>query len=282
MQRSTDAESLCAYEFTERGPMKKSMRCDDDDESEEEEEEEEESGDEQMTEKRLVIPKIIGKRICDERSLKEGEDSSDPAVTEACERFGEYCIALFVSIQMCFGCSKKNLEIHGGNDGLNVRGNISNRAKEVLENMQKLLPQSRAKLTAIIENKKNSCNWWMKIQGDEIDGDGLIVDISPTLPMSIPSSLEIQTTIGLSAVVNQQLLESVNIVPIPQDAMIGIPTQNRHETIEKKNQSEKLEKLIINHNNNNNHQRQEFSLVYSMATRCSKSCLLDSSTLSFT
>ena len=52
-----------------------------------------------------------------------------------------------------------------------------------------------------------------------------IVDISPTLPMSIPSSLEIQTTIGLSAVVNQQLLESVNIVPIPQDAMIGIPTQ---------------------------------------------------------
>ena len=52
------------------------------------------------------------------------------------ERFGEYCIALFVSIQMCFGCSKKNLEIHGGNDGLNVRGNISNRAKEVLENMQ--------------------------------------------------------------------------------------------------------------------------------------------------
>ena len=65
----------------------------------------------------------------------------------------------------------------------------------------------------------------MKIQGDEIDGDGLIVDISPTLPMSIPSSLEIQTTIGLSAVVNQQLLESVNIVPIPQGAMIGIPTQ---------------------------------------------------------
>ena len=74
----------------------------------------------------------------------------------------------------------------------------------------------------------------MKIQGDEIDGDGPIVHISPTLPMSIPSSVEIQTTIGLSAVVNQQLLESVNIIPIPQDAMIGIPTQNRHETIEKK------------------------------------------------
>ena len=61
------------------------------------------------------------------------------------ERFGEYCIALFVSIQMCFGCSKKNLEIHGGNDGLNVRGNISNRAKEVLENMQKLLPTVESK-----------------------------------------------------------------------------------------------------------------------------------------
>ena len=155
--------------------------------------------------------------------------------------------------------------------------------RKFLRTCKNYFPQSRAKLTAIIENKKNSCNWWMKIQGDEIDGDGLIVDISPTLPMSIPSSLEIQTTIGLSAVVNQQLLESVNIIPIPQDAMIGIPTQNRHETIEKKNQSEKLEKLIINHNNN--HQRQEFSLmsiVYSMATRCSKSCLLDSSTLSFT
>ena len=65
----------------------------------------------------------------------------------------------------------------------------------------------------------------MKIQGDEIDGDGPIVHISPTLPMSIPSSVEIQTTIGLSAVVNQQLLESVNIVPIPLDAVIGIPTQ---------------------------------------------------------
>ena len=63
-----------------------------------------------------------------------------------------------------------------------------------------------------------------------------IVDISPTLPMSIPSSVEIQTTIGLSAVVNQQLLESVNIVPIPQDAVIGIPTQIDMKQLKKINQ----------------------------------------------
>ena len=111
----------------------------------------------------------------------------------------------------------------------------------------------------------------MKIQGDEIDGDGPIVHISPTLPMSIPSSVEIQTTIGLSAVVNQQLLESVNIVPIPLDAVIGIPTQIDMKQIREADQQQQQPETRV------------FIDEYiPWPQDVPKSCLLDSSTLSFT
>jgi hypothetical protein len=137
--RPDDAENLCPYEYAEQGCSNRSTiqhdTSDDD-------------ADNEFPSIKL-IPRIIGKRAPDVRSLREGDDNVDSSVDDSREQYGVYCVALFSSFR-----TPEDVLKHGDTwwkRWLKIRETISGRAREVLENIQNYyISREQKSLTGVI------------------------------------------------------------------------------------------------------------------------------------
>jgi hypothetical protein len=163
----------------------------------------------------MLIPKIIGKRAPDIRTLRVGEKDVEYSVAEKRERYGVYCIALFSTFR-----SRDDVMILGETwweRWLHASGSITDRVREVLENIQNYYVSREQKSLAGVITAIPAVGDDLKDDCDEEERP--IVDLDAIDPPTTTAHREFNA--AMSRIVNVDAGVCVISLPFKLDRFIG-------------------------------------------------------------